>query len=110
MASVRRRVEASTGKTFYQATWSVYDAKGKRHRKTKVFDKMGEARAHASRMELEYERRGIGDVENLTFIDFKDRVLAHWQTTRVEPDGRPGKGRRSTCRCGPCRYPGQRIR
>jgi integrase len=78
MASVRRQV-SSTGRIFFQATWNLYDAQGKRMRQTKAFDREREAKAHAGKMETECERRGVGDAEKQTFAAFKKRILSVWQ-------------------------------
>ncbi|MBB2692170.1 UNVERIFIED_ORG: integrase [Rhizobium esperanzae] len=80
MASVRRRVEPSTGKVFYQADWSVYDSKGKRHRKTKAFSKQSAAREYAAKMELQNEKRAVSDPTKLTFEEFRERIMEHWRS------------------------------
>jgi integrase len=84
MASVHRRVEPSTGKVFYQAQWSFYDGQGKRHRKTQVFDKQSDAKSHAARMEVQCERRNIGDPKKMTFEMLKDQVLKHWENSNKQ--------------------------
>ena len=65
MANVRRQV-STTGKIFYNATWSLYDKDGTRRRQTKAFEKLSAARAHAAKMEAECEKRGVGDVDRQT--------------------------------------------
>ncbi len=78
MASVRRQV-STTGKIFYQAIWNLYDKDGNRKRQTRAFDKASAAKAHASKMEAECEKRGVGDTDRQTFAAFVARVLAFWQ-------------------------------
>ncbi len=78
MAFVRRQV-STTGKVFFQATWSLYDKSGERRRQTKSFDRQSDAKAYAAKMEAECEKRGIGDAEKQTFAAFTERLLGHWE-------------------------------
>lgn len=78
MASVRRQT-TPTGSVFFQAVWSVTGIDGKRKRFTKSFDKERDAKSHASKMELEQERRGINDGGKKTFETFANETLAHWR-------------------------------
>lgn len=86
MASVNRRT-AKDGKPYYQVQWSMYDAQGQRHRKTKVFQKLADAKKHSARVEIEHERRGISDPDKVTFAQLVSGLVEHWKVTRLEDTG-----------------------
>jgi integrase len=79
MASVHRRVTPA-GSVRYRAIWTETGPGGKRRQRSKNFERASDAKAHASRMAQEIERRGVGDHRKHTVATF----IAHWITTLTE--------------------------
>ena len=75
MASVHRRVTPA-GSVIYRAIWTEPGPGGKGHQRSKNFERASEAKAHASRMEQEVERKGIGDPQKHTLEVFLKRWIA----------------------------------
>ena len=79
MASVRKSPTAK-GTLRWQAVWAERADGGRTQRRTKNFDTQKEAREHAQRMEVEVERRGIGDPQKHSV----ERYLKRWLATLTE--------------------------
>src|SRR5262245_13650748 len=79
MASVRKNPTVK-GTLRWQAVWAERADGGKTRRRTKNFDTQREARAHAQRMEVEVERRGIGDPQKHSL----ERYLKRWLATLTD--------------------------
>ena len=75
MASVHRRV-TPTGSVIYRAIWTEPGPGGTRRKRSKNFERAGEAKAFASRMEQEVEKRGVGDPQKHTLEGFLKRWIA----------------------------------
>ena len=75
MASVHRRVTPA-GSVVYRAVWKEAGPGGTRVQRSKNFDRAGDAKAHAARMEQEIEKRGVGDPQKHTLEVFLKRWLA----------------------------------
>ena len=75
MASVHRRVTPA-GSVVYRAVWKEAGPGGARVQRSKNFDRAGDAKAHAARMEQEIEKRGVGDPQKHTLEVFLKRWLA----------------------------------
>ena len=75
MASVHRRV-TQAGSVIYRAVWKEPGPGGARVQRSKNFDRAGDAKAHAARMEEEVEKRGVGDPQKHTLEAFLKRWLA----------------------------------
>src|SRR5215471_9546847 len=80
MASVQKRTHR--GKVQYRAMWREPGLNGKDRLKSKTFDRSADAKAYANKMELEVERRGVGDPENRTTAQY----LKSW-VDRLEARG-----------------------
>ena len=78
MASVRKK-QTAAGTTIFQARWQEPGKSGKPCQKSKNFGKHADAKAYATRMEQEIERRGVGDYENHRTGQFLNR----WHATLV---------------------------
>ena len=79
MASVRKNPTVK-GTLRWQAVWAERADGGRTQRRTKNFDTQKEAREHAQRMEVEVERRGIGDPQKHSL----ERYLKRWLATLTE--------------------------
>jgi integrase len=75
MASVHRRVTPA-GSVVYRAVWKEPGPGGARVQRSRNFDRAGDAKAHAARVEEEVERRGVGDPQKHTLEVFLKRWLA----------------------------------
>jgi integrase len=75
MASVHRRVTPA-GSVVYRAVWKQPGPGGRRIQRSKNFDRAGDAKAFAARMEQEVEKRGVGDPQKHTLEVFTKRWLA----------------------------------
>src|ERR1700677_313273 len=75
MASVHRRVTPA-GSVVYRAIWKEPGLGGKLVQRSRNFDRAGDAKAHAARMEEEVEKRGVGDPQKHTLEVFLKRWLA----------------------------------
>jgi integrase len=76
MASFRKSTTAA-GTQRWQAVWSEPASGGTVQRKTRNFSSKAEAKAFASRMEVEIERRGVGDPHKYTLASFVEAWLAY---------------------------------
>jgi integrase len=77
MASVRR-IRKQSGTIVYQAVWrEPAGANDQRRQLTRNFSKAADARAHASKMEQDAERRGIADIDGHSV----ERYLRRWLST-----------------------------
>ena len=79
MASVRKNPTVK-GTLRWQAVWAERVGGGRTQRRTKNFDTQKEAREHAQRMEIEVERRGIGDPQKHNL----ERYLKRWIATLAD--------------------------
>ena len=79
MASVRKNPTVK-GTLRWQAVWAERADGGRTQRRTKNFDTQKEAREHARHMEVEVERRGIGDPQKHSL----ERYLKRWLATLTE--------------------------
>jgi integrase len=79
MASVRKNPTVK-GTLRWQAVWAERADGGRTQRRTKNFNTQKEAREHAQRMEVEVERRGIGDPQKHSL----ERYLKRWLATLTE--------------------------
>jgi integrase len=75
MASVNRRILPS-GVVIYRAIWREPGPNGKRRSRSRNFERAGEAKAFAARMEQEVERRGVGDPQKHTLESYLRRWIA----------------------------------
>jgi integrase len=75
MASVHRR-ETPAGSVIYRAIWTEPGPGGTRRKRSKNFKRSSEAKAFASRMEEEVEKRGVGDPQKHTLGGFLKRWIA----------------------------------
>ena len=75
MASVNRRVTPA-GSVIYRAIWTEPGPGGTRRKRSKNFERAGEAKAFATRMEQEVEKRGVGDPQKHTLEGFLKRWIA----------------------------------
>jgi len=76
VASFRKSI-TKAGTTLWQAVWAEPKAGGGSQRRTKNFGSQKEARVHALQMEVEVERRGVGDPHKHNL----ERYLARWLAT-----------------------------
>lgn len=75
MAYVRKSTRPD-GTIFYRAVWHTTDLKGRRKQETESFARHADAKAHAGRMEIEVERKGIADPDRQTVAIFFRRWIA----------------------------------
>jgi integrase len=74
MASVHRRT-LPAGSVIYRVVWKEPALGGARVQRSKNFDRAGDAKAFAARMEEEIEKRGVGDPQKHTLEAFLRRWL-----------------------------------
>jgi hypothetical protein len=60
MATVHRRTRR--GRVTWRAVWREPCPNGKLRQRNKTFDKAADAKAYASKMQTEIERRGVGEL------------------------------------------------